>query len=110
MSCFIFFMLSCKNNNQVQLKNENTRKYNQQKILVSKNIDTVLIDGIANEKTWKKSSWLPIDQVWIGNQVDSSDFSGRYKLSWSKDALYVLVEIKDDFLIDKIKDLSLIHI
>lgn len=104
MSCFIFFMLSCKNNNQVQLKNENTRKYNQQKILVSKNIDTVLIDGIADEKTWKKSSWLPIDQVWIGNQVDSSDFSGRYKLSWSKDALYVLVEIKDDFLIDKIKD------
>ena len=38
MSCFIFFMLSCKNNNQVQLKNENTRKYNQQKILVSKNV------------------------------------------------------------------------
>ena len=53
MSCFIFFMLSCKNNNQVQLKNENTRKYNQQKILVSKNIDTVLIDGIANEKLGK---------------------------------------------------------
>lgn len=104
MSCLIFLILNCKNNNNVQSKKENTLKTNQQEISVSKNIDTIFIDGIANEKTWKKSSWLPIDQVWIGKQVDSLDFSGIYKLSWSREALYLLVEIKDDFLIDKIKD------
>lgn len=103
-SCLIFLILKCKNNNQVQLKKENTSKYSQQEISVSRNLDTILIDGIANEKTWKKSSWLPIDQIWIGKQVDTSDFSGRYKLSWSKEALYLLVEIKDDFLIDKINN------
>jgi len=103
-SCLTFLILKCKNNNQVQLKKENTSKYSQQEISVSKNLDTILIDGIANEKTWKKSSWLPIDQIWIGKQVDTSDFSGRYKLSWSKEALYLLVEIKDDFLIDKINN------
>jgi len=61
MSCLIFLILNCKNNNNVQSKKENTLKTNQQEISVSKNIDTIFIDGIANEKTWKKSSWLPID-------------------------------------------------
>ena len=47
---------------------------------------------------------MPINQVWMGKPVDSTDFSGRYKLSWSKEALYVMAEIKDDFLVDKIKN------
>jgi len=97
-------MIGCKNNNQTQLKKENSNKTNHQEILVAKRVDTILIDGIANEKTWKESTWLPIDQVWMGKPVDSTDFSGRYKLSWSKEALYVMAEIKDDFLVDKIKN------
>ena len=101
---FIFSMIGCKNNNQTQLKKENSNKTNHQEILVAKRVDTILIDGIANEKTWKESTWLPIDQVWMGKPVDSTDFSGRYKLSWSKEALYVMAEIKDDFLVDKIKN------
>jgi len=40
----------------------------------------------------------------MGKPVDYTDFSGRYKLSWSKEALYVMAEIKDDFLVDKIKN------
>ena len=92
-------MIGCKNNNQTQLKKENNNKTNHQEIPVAKRVDTILIDGIANEKTWKESTWLPINQVWIGKPVDSKDFSGRYKLSWSKEALYVMAEIKDDFLI-----------
>ena len=97
-------MIGCKNNNQTQLKKENNNKTNHQEIPVAKRVDTILIDGIANEKTWKESTWLPINQVWIGKPVDSKDFSGRYKLSWSKEALYVMAEIKDDFLVDKIKN------
>lgn len=71
---------------------------------VSKNVDQITIDGIANEKTWENSSWLPINQVWLGNPVDKSDFSGRYKLSWSKEALYVLVEVQDDVLRDEFEN------
>ena len=97
-------MIGCRNNNQTQLKKENNNKNNHQEILVAKRVDTILIDGIANEKTWKESTWLPINQVWMGKPVDSKDFSGRYKLSWSKEALYVMAEIKDDFLVDKIKN------
>ena len=48
-------MIGCKNNNQTQLKKENSNKTNHQEILVAKRVDTILIDGIANEKTWKES-------------------------------------------------------
>ena len=104
LSSLIFSLLNCKDYNQEQIKKGNKSKDNQQEISVTKNIDSIIIDGIANEKTWKKSSWMPINQLWIGEQVDSLDFTGRYKLSWSKEALYVLAEIKDDVLIDKIKN------
>ena len=90
LSGLIFSLLNCKDYNQEQIKKGNKSKDNQQEISVTKNIDSIIIDGIANEKTWKKSSWMPINQLWIGEQVDSLDFTGRYKLSWSKEALYVL--------------------
>ena len=64
--------MNCKENNQKQLKKQHKKNNNQQEMLVEKIIDTILIDGIANEKTWKKSSWHPINQVWLGEQVDSS--------------------------------------
>jgi len=64
----------------------------------------ITIDGIANDSAWAKSTWYPMDQVWLGDSLSETDFSGRYKLSWSNDALYVLAEIKDDTLIDKIED------
>ena len=76
---FIFLLIGCKNNNPTQLKKEKSSKINQQEIPVIKKIDAILIDGIANEKTWKESTWLPIGQVWLGKPVDSTDFSGRYK-------------------------------
>ena len=62
------------------------------------------IDGIANEQIWKNSDWLPLDQLWIGNAFSDEDFNGRYKLAWTKDALYLLAEIKDDQLRDVYKD------
>ena len=35
-----------------------------------------------------------------GSAPESGDFSGRYKLRWNKDALYLLAEIQDDHLSD----------
>ena len=47
---------------------------------------------------------MPLDQLWLGNSYTNQDFSGRYKLSWSEDALYLLAEIKDDVLVDNNAD------
>lgn len=71
---------------------------------IGKAQDTIVIDGIANEDTWKHSPWIPINQLWLGNPFSSEDFSGKYKLSWTEDALYVLVEIKDDVLLDRFQN------
>lgn len=101
-TCFSLF-INCKNNIQKKPLFKN-QKINHQLHTVLKNIDSIAIDGIGDEKTWKNSSWLPINYLWLGKPIDSSDFSGRYKLSWSDDALYVLAEIKDDILMDKIKN------
>ncbi len=77
-------------------------EYSRNKVAKSK--DTIIIDGIANESTWENSSWIPMDQVWLGDPVSSEDFSGKYKLSWSEDALYVLVEVTDDVLLDRFEN------
>lgn len=62
------------------------------------------INGIADEPVWEKSTWHYLNQNWIGNYPDSSDFHGRFKLSWDTDFLYVLAEIYDDSLSDTHSD------
>jgi len=66
--------------------------------------NAIEIDGIANETSWNDAEWYPIDQIWLGDSLTQNDFSGRFKITWDNEALYVLAEIKDDTLIDKIKD------
>lgn len=61
---------------------------------------TPTIDGDAGDAVWQNSEWLPLDQVWIGNPPAPADFSGRYKLAWDENNLYVLAEIVDDTLVD----------
>ena len=99
--CLITFS-GCKNETAKKpvAEKETASKKDRQLNSVVKKIDEIIIDGIANEKTWKNSPWLPINQVWLGNTTDSTDFFGQYKLSWSKSGLYVLVEITDDVLRD----------
>ncbi|MBV1909114.1 MAG: CBM9 family sugar-binding protein [Kangiellaceae bacterium] len=67
---------------------------------ISKTKELILIDGMANEKIWKTQQWHAIDQAIIGELPVSSDFSGRYKLVWDKQFLYILAEITDDKLFD----------
>jgi len=61
---------------------------------------TPLLDGDGNDAVWQRSEWLPLDQVWIGQPPSAADYSGRYKLAWDENNLYVLAEITDDTLID----------
>jgi len=64
------------------------------------NYGTPTLDGKADDSAWQNAEWLPLDQVWIGSPVTPKDFSGRYKVLWDENNLYVLAEITDDTLID----------
>lgn len=59
------------------------------------------IDGVANEPDWQRASWYGLDVPTIGGMPETKDFSGRYKLLWNKEAIYLLAEIHDDVLFDQ---------
>lgn len=62
----------------------------------------VTVDGQATEACWADAGWNAIDQVWIPWKANmkEGDFSGRFKVAWDEDFLYVLVEVVDDSLSD----------
>lgn len=62
--------------------------------------EAISIDANANENTWQLAKWRQVDQVLIGENLQAEDFSGRYKLLWDSAALYMLLEVTDDVLID----------
>jgi hypothetical protein len=62
--------------------------------------ETMLIDGRANEATWASAEWRTINIPWIGSLPNPADCSGRYKLAWDANYLYLLAEITDDVVID----------
>ncbi len=59
-----------------------------------------VVDGVGNDVCWARAPWAPVDQLWVGEPVTATDFSGRYKVVWTPQRLYVLAEIKDDVLRD----------
>lgn len=61
---------------------------------------TPVIDGEASDAVWQKAPWQPLDQLWLGSPPDAADFSGRYKMLWDENFLYLLADITDDTLID----------
>lgn len=105
-------LFTCKNEkhkiNQTETKTQPetviSTKSETQLIKVKKALEPITIDGIANETAWQNADWHPINQGWLGNPYDSLDFSGRYKLTWNNEALYLLAEIVDDSLFDQQKD------
>ncbi|MFT4780389.1 MAG: hypothetical protein ACJAZK_000325 [Psychroserpens sp.] len=79
-------------------------KQEKQLIKVSKAHTNIVIDGKADEPIWETQKWYPLDQLWLGNPYTEVDLSGKYKLTWTNEALYLLAEIKDDILLDTEKD------
>ncbi|HER08093.1 MAG TPA: DUF362 domain-containing protein [Bacteroides sp.] len=63
-----------------------------------------VIDGDASDACWDEAQWYEIDQTWItwGEEIDSTDFFGRFKASWSEsqNLVYCFVEITDDAFVD----------
>jgi hypothetical protein len=68
---------------------------------------TPVIDGLPNDECWAQATPYLLNQVWIpwGAKLDSADFYGTVKISWSEkeNLLYFLVETTDDTLISGYK-------
>jgi len=64
----------------------------------------IVLNGIADEPVWETAQWNAISEVWLGEVPNSLDFAGKYKIAWRPDALYLLVEITDDSLVDVYAD------
>jgi len=60
----------------------------------------IVIDGVIDE-AWSKSIWYPIDKLILGALPRTNDFSGRFKMLWDEDYLYLQAEITDDVLFDQ---------
>ena len=96
-------IVSCKKD-QPEAKVPNQQKEEKLLIEVKKATESILVDGLANESIWNEVNWHPIDQLWVGKEYDSTDFQGRYKMTWTDNSLYVLAEIMDDSIFDQRKD------
>jgi hypothetical protein len=64
------------------------------------------IDGIVNDECWNNAEWKDLNYALgkVTTLPSADDFSGRYKLTWTKDKLYLLAEITDDTLTDSHSD------
>ena len=62
-----------------------------------------VIDGIGNDSCWLKASWAPVKNMWLNTinndtTVTPTDYSGKFKVVWTPQRLYLLFEIVDDSL------------
>ncbi|WP_448214170.1 sugar-binding protein [Colwellia sp. MEBiC06753] len=70
-----------------------------QQILYTPN--PIQIDGDPQDPQWNTVHWQPIDQIILGSEPSPSDFSGKFKLLWDEQYIYLLANIVDDVLYDR---------
>ena len=58
------------------------------------------VDGIPDDEAWKRAEWVALEYSVLETTPFPGDFSGRYKVVWTPEYLYVLAQITDDILID----------
>lgn len=61
---------------------------------------TPVIDGNGNDACWSSATWYDVNYLWLGVQPSPADFTGRFKVTWDANKLYVIAEITDDVLGD----------
>ncbi len=99
--CLLIGASSCKNSgNSTSTSQKNEYQLRQ----VLKAEQAPVIDGQASDSIWQRATSYSIDQLWLGETYSAEDFEGSYKLTWTEDALYALVEIKDDSLFEQHAD------
>jgi hypothetical protein len=62
------------------------------------------IDGVADETAWETAPWRELSHRWLGPEYSSTDFQGRFKVVWTPERIYLLVELVDDVLFDSHRD------
>ena len=62
------------------------------------------VDGRADDEAWVAAEWRELSARWLGPEYTAEDFEGRYKVTWTADRIYILVEFTDDTLIDTHRD------
>ena len=63
-----------------------------------------IIDGIADDQAWQGAEWRALDNLWLGPEYLPEDFTGRYKIVWTEEKIFILGEFTDDVLIDSHRD------
>ena len=81
-----------------------THYEDRNRYLAPKARQPVVIDGVADDAVWQSGEWYEIDQLWLGPEYSADDFSGRFKVAWTQERLYILVEVVDDILFDSHRD------
>ncbi|MFW5872700.1 MAG: sugar-binding protein [bacterium] len=57
-----------------------------------------IIDGVI-DPSWNSFQWFEVQVQYDSvSHQDTTDFKGRFKLEWTKDTLFLLVEVYDDTL------------
>lgn len=59
---------------------------------------SVTIDGLSKEEVWLKGPWHSLNYRWMGEEVDSNDYYGAFKLAWDSAYLYILARIRDEVI------------
>lgn len=59
-----------------------------------------VIDGNTSDACWTSATWYDVNYLWLGVQPSAADFTGRFKVCWGANKLYVIAEITDDVLGD----------
>lgn len=112
-SCLITIaLISCKKNTEAQPASTliedqseiSNIKIDHQLRQVQKATIAPELDGVSSDPAWEHIQWQPLDQKWLGDDYTPEDFSGRYKLTWTPEALYIVAEITDDTIYDKESD------
>ncbi|BCE00490.1 sugar-binding protein [Marinicellulosiphila megalodicopiae] len=61
---------------------------------------TPVIDGIIDESIWEVSQWQAMNVFWMAPLVlpTADDYSGKFKIIWDENYIYLLFEIIDEFI------------
>ena len=58
-----------------------------------------VVDGVIDD-VWNTAEWHGLDHHILGAVPSKDDFSGRFKILWDHNKLYLLAQIQDDVLFD----------
>ena len=64
----------------------------------------IVVDGVTDPSAWDAAEWREINDRWLGPEYSAEDFEGRFKVAWTEDRIYLLVEVVDDILFDSHRD------